>query len=152
MMKILDDISRITSIKLARFTTRREAIAKMIGYTIGGVIGFTFLTDKAFAAACDNCQSWYVGSWCGCSPPNGRYCSGCGGVGSCPSGYKRSYAWGYASTGCWCSSCSGSSTYYVCCDCTPSSNSAYSRSASDCGCKWSVAQSGYCVQSAPQQL
>jgi hypothetical protein len=145
MKNFLDDLSRITSIRLARTTTRRKALSKIVGSVVGGVVGLTFFADKAFAAACDKCQSWYVGSWCGCSPPNGKYCSGCGSSASCPSGYRLSKAWGYASTGCWCSSCSGSSNYYVCCDCTKGANTS-TKYSTDCGCKSSVSQSGYCVQ------
>lgn len=143
---IIDKFTSMTSISLAKTTTRRKAIQKMVAGTVGTIVGLTFITDKAFAAACDKCQSWYVGSWCGCSPPNGKYCSGCGSAASCPSGYKLSKAWGYSSTGCWCSSCSGSSNYYVCCDCTKSANSATKQYSSDCGCKSSASQSGYCIQ------
>ncbi len=147
MKNFLDNLTKATSINLARTTTRRKAVAKMAGSIITGIIGLTFFSDKAFAASCDMCERWGVGSWCGCGPPNGDYCPGCPStVGGNPSGYKKSYAWGYSSTGCWCSSCSGSRNYYICCDYTKTANSSTRQYSSDCGCKWTLTQSGYCVQ------
>lgn len=148
-MRWLDKLTQLTSENLAREMNRREAIKKMAGTAIGVLVSMSFLNGVAEAAPCDNCQTWYYGD-CSCAPPNGRYCSGCGTTGTCPSGYKKSYQWGYSSSGCWCNSCT--TNYSVCCDCTPTTNASGARTSSDCGCRWVHSQSGYCVASSPDPI
>lgn len=145
MMKWVDQLTRITSEALARKMNRRDAIRKVAGTVIGTLVSVALFEGKANAAPCDQCQVWYSDQT-SCVPPNLKYCSGCGSTaGSCPSGYQKSTAWGYSSTGCWCVTPSPSG-YTVCCDCTPTATPG-TKSNLDCGCSWSYAQSGYCIGS-----
>ncbi len=125
----LDNLFKLLSEQTSR-TVDRKNFLKITGATIfTSLMGFTLNPATALGASSSWCQ--VTGSTMqSCSPPNGKYCSGCQSSSKCPSGYKVSYAWGYASTGCWCYKGLYNTRY--CCDCTL--NNQYTRYSSDCGC------------------
>lgn len=116
----------------------------MTAAAFGTLVALSFAGTTQAASECTLCQQWR--DECDCTPPGRRKCPNCPGtIGTCPPGFKLSYAWGYPRTGCWCTSC-GTSTYKICCDCTESFNSSYTQNPGDCGCGWTLAQGGDCQQ------
>lgn len=106
----------------ARRITRRESLKRLVrGSAVvaaGVAVGSLSSIKPAMAVTCS------------CSPPHGRYCSGCP-YNGCPSGGSICYDF-YPGTGSWVA-CSGFGRchqgFYLCYDCNTRSGHCY------CGCK-----------------
>lgn len=112
--------------KLARLLDRRHfmkgAANTLFGVATASVLRIGF-SENAYAASFGHCPYKEHSSNCNCSPTNGMYCNSldpsyCSGY-HCGGGCTKDKSDWHAS-GCWCTrQCSdtGSSIYYVCCDC-----------------------------------
>jgi hypothetical protein len=107
---------------LARQLNRRQTLKRAAVAVFGAVAAWTVEGFRGNSALAQECS--FVSDNCGCTPPEGVYCSGldpsfCAGS-ACSGACYWDETYRYAGA-CWCSAtCSydgGESGYYHCCDC-----------------------------------
>ncbi|MFE4525027.1 hypothetical protein ACFRCQ_23465 [Cytobacillus firmus] len=133
LIEAIDRFSRLISENIAREVNRKTFLKTILTSAFAGIAVFSVNLNRTSAGALSWCEQWRSDS--NCTPPWGKFCSGCTTSTKCPSGYKVSKAWGYSSTGCWCLP-GGPGYDWTCCDCTKGADVTKTYS-SDCGCKGS---------------
>jgi hypothetical protein len=125
---VLDTLSKYISIKIARNVENLPIFRLMFLSTIS----FAKNPLPSRSPSSNWCEVWYYLTDC-YFPFSQGICKNCRPDTPCPELYRVSYAYNYATTGCWCVAIS-ETVNRVCCDCTPAWNNPYIRNELDCQC------------------